>query len=71
MGKPITESLGEVEKSAVTADHYVAHAGRILADEHVDIDGAQAWTGTNRAGAAVGAAAGRAVKRSGEVDALG
>ena len=26
MGKPITEAAGEVEKSAVTADYYVAHA---------------------------------------------
>ena len=45
MGKPITESAGEVEKSAVTADHYVANAARILADEHVEIDGVQAWIG--------------------------
>jgi acyl-CoA reductase-like NAD-dependent aldehyde dehydrogenase len=45
MGKPISESLGEVEKSAVTADYYVAHAARILADEHVGIDGVQAWVG--------------------------
>jgi acyl-CoA reductase-like NAD-dependent aldehyde dehydrogenase len=37
MGKPITESLGEVEKSAVTAEYYLAHAAGILADEHVDI----------------------------------
>jgi acyl-CoA reductase-like NAD-dependent aldehyde dehydrogenase len=35
MGKPITEAAGEVEKSAVTADYYVANAVRILADEHV------------------------------------
>lgn len=45
MGKPITEAAGEVEKSAVTADYYVAHAPSILADEHVDIDGVDAWVG--------------------------
>ena len=45
MGKPITEALGEVEKSAVTADYYVAHAPQILADEPVQIDGVQAWVG--------------------------
>jgi succinate-semialdehyde dehydrogenase/glutarate-semialdehyde dehydrogenase len=48
MGKPITEAAGEVEKSAVTADYYVAHAPSILADEPVpidNIDGVQAWVG--------------------------
>ena len=45
MGKPITEALGEVEKSAVTADYYVAHAPGILADEPVPIDGVRAWVG--------------------------
>jgi len=45
MGKPITEAAGEVEKSAVTADYYVANATRILADEHVEIDGVRAWVG--------------------------
>ena len=45
MGKPIGESLGEVEKSAVTADYYVANAAAILADEHVAIDGVRAWVG--------------------------
>ena len=38
MGKPIAESAGEIEKSAVTADYYVANAARILADEPVEID---------------------------------
>jgi succinate-semialdehyde dehydrogenase/glutarate-semialdehyde dehydrogenase len=45
MGKPITEAAGEVEKSAVTADYYVANAPAILADEHVQIDGVNAWVG--------------------------
>jgi acyl-CoA reductase-like NAD-dependent aldehyde dehydrogenase/quinol monooxygenase YgiN len=50
MGKPITEAAGEVEKSAVTADYYVANAVRILADEHVEIDpgpdsAVRAWVG--------------------------
>jgi succinate-semialdehyde dehydrogenase/glutarate-semialdehyde dehydrogenase len=48
MGKPITEALGEVEKSAVTADHYLTHAPAILADEPVaidNVDGVQAWVG--------------------------
>ena len=45
MGKPITEAAGEVEKSAVTADYYLAHAAAILADEHVSIDGVKAWVG--------------------------
>jgi succinate-semialdehyde dehydrogenase/glutarate-semialdehyde dehydrogenase len=48
MGKPITEATGEVEKSAVTVDYYVANAASILADEHVSIDnvdGVRAWVG--------------------------
>jgi acyl-CoA reductase-like NAD-dependent aldehyde dehydrogenase len=53
MGKPLAEAAGEIEKSAVTADYYVANAARLLADEHVDIDnadidnvaGVQAWVG--------------------------
>ncbi|MFD4638159.1 aldehyde dehydrogenase family protein [Lentzea sp. NPDC058436] len=44
MGKPVEEALGEVEKSAVTAEHYAAHAERILADEPVDVGpGTRAW----------------------------
>ncbi|MEV4976681.1 aldehyde dehydrogenase family protein [Streptomyces scopuliridis] len=43
MGKPIGEAAGEVEKSAVTADFYARHGAGILADEHVAIDGAEAW----------------------------
>lgn len=43
MGKPLAEAAGEMEKSAATADYYVANAERLLADEPVDINGVQAW----------------------------
>ncbi|MFD4669933.1 aldehyde dehydrogenase family protein [Lentzea sp. NPDC058450] len=44
MGKPTAEALGEVEKSALTAEYYAANAERILADEPVDVGpGAEAW----------------------------
>jgi succinate-semialdehyde dehydrogenase / glutarate-semialdehyde dehydrogenase len=43
MGKPIAEAEGEVEKSAVTAEYYAAHAPSILADEPVDVGGPKAW----------------------------
>ena len=43
MGKPLAEAAGEVEKSAVTAEYYAQHAERLLADEHVAIDGVDAW----------------------------
>lgn len=43
MGKPLAESLGEVEKSAVTALYYAEHAERLLADQKVEIDGVDAW----------------------------
>jgi acyl-CoA reductase-like NAD-dependent aldehyde dehydrogenase len=43
MGKPLREAEGEVEKSAVTAEYYIQNAGRLLADEPVQIDGVDAW----------------------------
>jgi succinate-semialdehyde dehydrogenase/glutarate-semialdehyde dehydrogenase len=43
MGKPLRESEGEVEKSAVTAEYYVKNAERLLGDEAVQIDGVDAW----------------------------
>ncbi|MEU1006600.1 aldehyde dehydrogenase family protein [Streptomyces tibetensis] len=43
MGKPIGEAEGEVGKSALTAEYYAEHGPGILADERVDIDGAEAW----------------------------
>jgi succinate-semialdehyde dehydrogenase/glutarate-semialdehyde dehydrogenase len=35
MGKAFGESLGEIEKCAVTCEYYAAHAGKFLADEIV------------------------------------
>ncbi|GHH40570.1 aldehyde dehydrogenase family protein [Lentzea cavernae] len=44
MGKPVAEALGEVEKSAITAEYYAANAEQILADEPVDVGpGTRAW----------------------------
>jgi len=43
MGKPLAEALGEVEKSAVTAEFYVARAAEFLGDRAVAIDGVDAW----------------------------
>lgn len=43
MGKPIAEAEGEVEKSAVTAEYYAAHAPAILADEPVEVGEPKAW----------------------------
>jgi succinate-semialdehyde dehydrogenase/glutarate-semialdehyde dehydrogenase len=43
MGKPIAEAEGEVEKSAITAEYYAAHAPAILADEPVDVGEPEAW----------------------------
>ncbi|MET8976784.1 aldehyde dehydrogenase family protein [Streptomyces sp. NPDC004539] len=43
MGKPVVEAEGEVEKSALTAEYYAGQGPGIVADEHVDIDGVEAW----------------------------
>lgn len=43
MGKPLAESAGEMEKSAVTALYYADQAERLLGDEPVSIDGVDAW----------------------------
>ncbi|KMS67909.1 succinate-semialdehyde dehydrogenase [Streptomyces viridochromogenes] len=50
MGKPVGEAEGEVEKSAVTAGYYARQGPGILADERVEIDGAQAWVAYEPAG---------------------
>ncbi|AZG11203.1 NAD-dependent succinate-semialdehyde dehydrogenase [Pigmentiphaga sp. H8] len=39
MGKPLSEALAEIEKSAWTCDHYADHAPRLLADEPVPANG--------------------------------
>jgi succinate-semialdehyde dehydrogenase/glutarate-semialdehyde dehydrogenase len=43
MGKVLSEAVGEMEKSAVTALYYADNATRILADEKAGIDGVDAW----------------------------
>jgi acyl-CoA reductase-like NAD-dependent aldehyde dehydrogenase len=43
MGKPLSESAAEVEKSAVTAEYYATHAEKFLRDTPVEIDGVDAW----------------------------
>lgn len=43
MGKPLAEAAGEMEKSAVTAIYYADNADKILGDEPVAIEGADAW----------------------------
>ncbi|MGW6910041.1 aldehyde dehydrogenase family protein [Streptomyces sp. NPDC054940] len=50
MGKPVGEAEGEVDKSALTADYYAELGPGILADEHVAIDGADAWIAHEPAG---------------------
>lgn len=50
MGKPVGEAEGEVEKSAVTAEYYARQGPGILADERVEVEGAQAWVAYEPAG---------------------
>ncbi|MFE7276340.1 aldehyde dehydrogenase family protein [Streptomyces sp. NPDC057623] len=50
MGKPVAEAEAEVEKSAVTAEYYAQRGPGILADEHVRVDGAEAWVAHEPAG---------------------
>ncbi|MPY58596.1 aldehyde dehydrogenase family protein [Streptomyces spongiae] len=50
MGKPVGEAEGEVEKSAVTAEYYARQGPGILADEHVEVEGARAWVAYEPAG---------------------
>ncbi|MFE8957460.1 aldehyde dehydrogenase family protein [Streptomyces massasporeus] len=50
MGKPVGEAEGEIHKSALTAEYYAEHGPGILADERVDVDGAEAWVAYEPAG---------------------
>jgi len=43
MGKVITESGAEVEKSAWVCDYYAEHAGQFLADEMIDSDATKSF----------------------------
>jgi acyl-CoA reductase-like NAD-dependent aldehyde dehydrogenase len=43
MGKPVTEAVAEVEKSAATADYYAREGAALLADEPAEVEGADAW----------------------------
>jgi len=43
MGKPISESMGEVEKSAWVCEYYAREAEGMLADEHMASDASQSF----------------------------
>ncbi|MDG2991411.1 NAD-dependent succinate-semialdehyde dehydrogenase [Candidatus Synechococcus calcipolaris G9] len=43
MGKPITEAIAEVEKSAWVCRYYAEHGAQFLADELVDTDASQSF----------------------------
>jgi succinate-semialdehyde dehydrogenase/glutarate-semialdehyde dehydrogenase len=43
MGKPITESLAEVEKCAWVCEHYADQSPRLLADREVQASGSRSW----------------------------
>ena len=42
MGKPVTDGRGEVDKCATACEHFAANAGRYLAREPAEIEGAKA-----------------------------
>ncbi|MFC3996273.1 aldehyde dehydrogenase family protein [Nocardiopsis sediminis] len=50
MGKPRRQAEGEVEKSALTAEYYARQGPGILADEQVEVGGADAWVAYEPAG---------------------
>ncbi|MBX3274333.1 MAG: aldehyde dehydrogenase family protein [Sandaracinaceae bacterium] len=43
MGKPIREARGELEKCALTAEHFAAHGAAWLADEELPSDATRSW----------------------------
>jgi succinate-semialdehyde dehydrogenase/glutarate-semialdehyde dehydrogenase len=43
MGKPIMQSVGEIEKCAWVARHYAEFGARMLQDEHVDTDAEESF----------------------------
>lgn len=43
MGKPITESRGEIKKCAWVCDYYAEHAASFLADEHIATDAGESF----------------------------
>src|SRR5699024_7442915 len=43
MGKPITESRGEVNKAAWAAEHYADHAAEYLAVQHIASDASSSY----------------------------
>ena len=50
MGKPLTESLAEVEKSAWVCNYYANEAEHILADEHIVSDASKSFVSFNPLG---------------------
>lgn len=54
MGKPVSESLGEVEKAAWCAEHYAAHAESYLAREVIGSDAALSYVQYMPLGAVLG-----------------
>jgi succinate-semialdehyde dehydrogenase/glutarate-semialdehyde dehydrogenase len=51
MGKPISESLGEVEKSAWVCEYYAENAEKMLTDEHLKSDASQSFVSFEPLGA--------------------
>ena len=45
MGKPVAESVAEIEKCAVACDFYAAHSAGFLADEAVETSADRSWVG--------------------------
>jgi len=50
MGKTVTDGLAEVDKCASACEHFAANAGRYLAPERVELEGARAFVTFNPLG---------------------